>query len=143
MMLPLKYKLPRHVLENIYRTFVRPVMEYGDVIFDSCSENMKYDLEKLQIRAAQIVTGAKRYTPNALLYNETGWTPPSTRRKIHKLILFQQLVHNSAPPYLIALLPRSSSTRNTRQRNRFLDTISVSNRIIQAFIHAISNYAVE
>jgi hypothetical protein len=122
MMLALKHKLPRNVLENIYRTFVRPVMEYGDVIFDSCSENMKSDLEKLQIRAAQIVTGAKRYTSNTLLYEETGWTPLSTRRKIHKLILFQQIVHHSAPPYLIALLPRSSSTRNTRQTNRLLET---------------------
>ena len=33
---------------------------------------LKSDLENIQIRAAQIVTGAKRHTSHALLYKETG-----------------------------------------------------------------------
>ena len=58
------------------------MLEYGYVIFDNCTENLKSDLENIQIRAAQIVTGAKRYTSHALLYKETSgplFVPDETR----------------------------------------------------------------
>ena len=32
----LKYTLPRRALEQIYFTFIRPIIEYGDVIYDGC-----------------------------------------------------------------------------------------------------------
>ena len=94
MMLPLKYKLSRNILETIYMVYVRPILEYGDVIFDNCTDNLKSDLENNQIGAAQIVTGAKGHTSHALLYKETGWSTLCARRQTHKLIILQQLSHD-------------------------------------------------
>ena len=34
----LKFKLDRKCLETIYLTFIRPLLEYGDVIFDNCTQ---------------------------------------------------------------------------------------------------------
>jgi hypothetical protein len=67
MMMPLKNKLHRSVLETIYNAYIRPVLEYADVILDRCSEQLKTDLENVQIRAAQIVTGAKRKTSHSVV----------------------------------------------------------------------------
>ena len=120
MMMPLKYKLFRNTLETIYIAYVRPILEYGDVIFDNCTENLKSDLENIQIRAAQIVTGAKRYTSHALLYQETGWSTLCARRNTHKLILLQQIIHKNAPDYLIQIVPQPHSARTTRQTNKQL-----------------------
>ena len=40
----LKFKLDRKSLEKIYLTFIRPLLEYGDVLWDNCSQ---YEKDKL------------------------------------------------------------------------------------------------
>ena len=37
----LKFKLDRKSLEIIYTAFIRPLLEYGDVIWDNCTEYEK------------------------------------------------------------------------------------------------------
>ena len=49
----LKFKLDRKSLEIIYTAFIRPLLEYGDVIWDNCAEYEKADLDKIQNEAAQ------------------------------------------------------------------------------------------
>ena len=36
-----KYKMSRSALHRCYLSFIRPLLEYGDVIFDNCSQNDK------------------------------------------------------------------------------------------------------
>ena len=37
----LKFKLDRKSLEAIYLTFIRAILEYGDVLWDNCSQYEK------------------------------------------------------------------------------------------------------
>ena len=37
----LKYKLDRKSLETIYTVFIRPLLEYGDVVWNNCTEYEK------------------------------------------------------------------------------------------------------
>jgi hypothetical protein len=53
----LKYKLDRLSLERMYMGFIRPLMEYADVVWDSPMEVLE-TLEKIQCNAARIITGA-------------------------------------------------------------------------------------
>ena len=48
----LKFKLDRKSLETIYLTFIRPLLEYGDVIWDNCTQYEKNELDKIQNEAA-------------------------------------------------------------------------------------------
>ena len=43
-----KTKLPRLALETLYLTMVRPVIEYGNVVYDSMSLSLGQSLEKLE-----------------------------------------------------------------------------------------------
>ena len=86
----LKWKLDRKPLETLYLSFIRPLFEYGDIVWD-CTPLHQYifqNIEKLQLEASRVVTGTTRYASKNLLYNETGWLPLSTRRTIHRLTLF-------------------------------------------------------
>ena len=56
----LKHVLDRKSLEKIYVSFIRPVLEYSDIIWDNCSKTEKLDLEKIQYEAARIATGATK-----------------------------------------------------------------------------------
>jgi hypothetical protein len=53
----LKFKLNRQYLENIYITFVRPILE----VWDNCGAVNSDRLEKVQTEAARIVTGLTSY----------------------------------------------------------------------------------
>ena len=61
--------LPRATLVNIYKTFVRPHLDYGDVIYDNCSnETFCQMIESVQYNAALAITGAIRGSSLEKLY---------------------------------------------------------------------------
>ena len=78
-----KIKLKRSHLQTIYISFIRPLMEYGDIVWDNITDYLKQSLESLQLEAARIVTGATKLTYRQLLYDETGWQTLHTRRSNH------------------------------------------------------------
>ena len=56
----LKFVLDRKSLQFIYFSFIRPVLEYADVVWDNCTQYEANELEKIQIEAARIVTGSTK-----------------------------------------------------------------------------------
>ena len=87
-----KFLLDRKSLETIYFSFMRPILEYGDVVWDNCTQQEKQDIEKIQIEAARIVTGTTKLVSINSLYEETGWETLETRQNNHKLTLFFKLI---------------------------------------------------
>ena len=68
----LKYKLSRQALELIYLSFIHPIIEYGDVLFDGCGEINNAKLNKIQFGAAKIVSGAMYGTSSVALLKDLG-----------------------------------------------------------------------
>ena len=56
----LKFKLDRKFFEIIYIAFIRPLLEYGDIIWDNCTQYEKKELDKIQNEAARIATGTTK-----------------------------------------------------------------------------------
>ena len=51
--------LPRHTLINIYKAFVRPHLDYGDIIYDNpINEIFCNKIESIQYNAALAITRA-------------------------------------------------------------------------------------
>ena len=44
----------------MYFTFISPVLEYADVVWDNCTQQQMNDLEKIQIEAGRIVSGTTK-----------------------------------------------------------------------------------
>ena len=60
--------LPRHFLITIYKTFIRPHLDYGDVIYDRAfNESFHQRLEFIQYNAAIAITGTIRETSSEKL----------------------------------------------------------------------------
>ena len=121
----LKYKLDRVSLETIYTTFIRPILEYGDILFDNCSENEKYELDKIQNEAARITTGATKLVSIEQLNHETGWESLRQRRWIHKLVQFYKMFNNLSPEFLSNLVPQTvgNSSRYSLRNSQNIQTI--------------------
>ena len=97
--------LPRIALERLYLSMIRPVLEYGDVLYDNCSLNLGQSLERVQRQAALLCTRAYRHTEYVTLLKELNWETLCSRRKTHKLLLFYKIKNHIYPSYLNNLLP--------------------------------------
>ena len=99
----LKYKLDRKWLESIYIPFIRPLLEYGDTIWDTCTQYEKVELDKIQNEAARIATGAAKLLLLNDLYKERGWEPLSKRQSNHKLTLLYKMINHLTPSICLSL----------------------------------------
>ena len=113
-----KFILNRQTLEKLYFSYVRPILEYADVIWDNSTLLLIHKIETVQIEAARIVTGGTKLTSIDLLYKETGWQRLTERREIHRLTYFYKMFNNISPPYLSNIVPnRFQDIHNYNTRN--------------------------
>ena len=116
----LKVKLDRKSLETIFLTFIRPPLEYGDLIWDNCTQYEKNELDKIQNDAARITTGTTKLVSLNNLYKEVGWQPLHRRRQDHKITLFYKTFNQLTRIYLSSLIPQqvnAISGHNLRNSN--------------------------
>ena len=82
------FKLKTRQKIDIYKSMIRPILEYGAVLFDNCSVNDSLKLDRCQRSAALICTGAMRRTETTSLMNYLGWETLQNRRKNMKMMTF-------------------------------------------------------
>ena len=93
--------LSRKTLLTAYKSFVRPNLDYADIIYDkSFNESFKTKREMVQYRAALVITGAIKGTSSDRLYQEIGLESPADRRWSRKLFFFRKIVNGLFPSYL-------------------------------------------
>ena len=60
----LKFEVDRKSLETIYLTFIRPILEYANVVWDNCTHYEKEELEKYKMRRQELLQAL----PNSCLH---------------------------------------------------------------------------
>ena len=104
----------RESLLTIYKAFVRPHLDYGDIIYDRPGNaTFSEKLESIQYNACLAITGCIRGTSREKMYNELGMESLEDRRYSRRLFFFYKIVKGTAPKYLTGVLPVN---RNVRQR---------------------------
>ena len=103
-------------LDQIYKMYIRPHLDFCDVIyhvpcitnpFDS-SINLKYlmnTLERIQYHCALAITGAWKGTGLDKIYDELGWESLTDRRYSRRLFHFYKIQNNLTPAYMKDPLP--------------------------------------
>ena len=93
--------LPRKAPLTIYKSFVRPHLDYGDILYDKPGNlNFESKIEKAQYKACIAITAAIQRTSRERLYDELGLMSLSKRRWYNKLIFFYKIVNGILPVYL-------------------------------------------
>ena len=116
-----KHRLNRKTLETMYKSYILPILDYADVIWDNCTDTQANTLEQLQIDALRTITGSVRGTSHASLYTETGFIPLKERRQRHKLILYFKFIKGILPDHLTPKFPPLVAEINPYHRRRLLD----------------------
>ena len=136
----LKFDFDRKSLETVYLTFIRPILEYGDTIWDNCTQYEKNELEKIQNEAARIVTGTTKLVSIRALYQKIKWDTLEERRRKHKLALFYKMVNRLSPPYLLSLIPlpvNRVSSYNQRNSNDIQTIPARTNLYYNSFLPSV------
>ena len=87
-MLYLARKLPdnQEILKTFYYSLVQPYFDYCDVVWGDCSKTRADKLQKLQNRAARIITRADYSIRSSDVLNSLEWSNLEERRKRHLLV---------------------------------------------------------
>ena len=90
--------IARAALLTIYKSFLRPHLDYGDVIYDCAfNESFQNKLDHVQYNAALAITGAIRGSSREKLYQVLGLESLKSRQWYQKLCLFFKLKKNKHP----------------------------------------------
>ena len=91
---------------TIYKSFIRPHLDYGDVVYDQPSNDaFSNKFETAQYNAALAITGAIKGTSREKLYQELGLEYLQQRRWMGRLCLFYRVVSTKLPAYIYDFIP--------------------------------------
>ena len=110
----------RDVLDQIYKLYVRPHLDYGDIIHHRHDPEFKLEFtkrfESTQFSAALAVSGAWRGTNTDKPYEELGWEILYYRRWYRRLCHFYMLRNNQRPLYLYFEIPQECTFHHNLRR---------------------------
>ena len=90
---------PGSALLTIYKSFIRPHLDYGDIIYDKAF-NESFQLESLQYNATLTTTIAIRGSSTEKIYEELGLESLKPRLWYRKLSFLYKVLKNESPSYL-------------------------------------------
>ena len=107
----LRHTLPRKSLITIYKSFLRPLVDYGDIIYDQLNnESFCEKLESIQYKAALAITGAIQGTSRDKIYAELGLESLKAKKWYKRLSCMFKIMNEQAPNYLINLIPKCNQS---------------------------------
>ena len=118
-----KRYVPSSILNAMYNGIVEPHLNYCCFVWGSCATTRLDKLQKLQNRAARIVTKSDFDTSAALLIQELGWS--TDEKLIHRetSTMAFNCLNNLAPEYLSGCFPKLSDCHNRGLRNSKIDLL--------------------
>ena len=107
--------MPRKSLITIYKTFLKPLIDYGDIIYDQPqNESFCEKLESVQYKFALAITGAIQESSREKNYQELGLESLKSRRWYKRLCCMFKIMNEKGPNYLTNLIPKCNQPVRTR-----------------------------
>ena len=99
---------------TIYKSFIRPHLDYGEFVCERPNESFQQSLESLQYSAAIAIAEAIRGTSSEKLFQELGLETLKSTRWLKKLCLFYKLITEKSPVCLFQLIPENNTAYTTK-----------------------------
>ena len=84
----------------IYRSIIEPYFNYCCLVWDGLSETLSNKLQRLQNRAARVITGLPYTVRSTEIRKQLGWSSLSEMRSQQKAIMMYKIVNDLAPSYM-------------------------------------------
>ena len=139
LMQTLKFRVSRRSPVKMYISYVRPLIEYSDSVWDNCSTESKNQQELIHIEAARVINGATKLCSIEKLFADLGWESLQKRRNKQKLFIFYKILHGIAQTYLLDIVPpliQDTTTYNLRNAGNIQNYRVHTNLFSNSFFHS-------
>ena len=98
--------MSRHALLILYRSYILPLLDYGDVIYNNISTADSCRLENVETAAAKLFLGCMQTTSHLKILNELSMSPLQLRRNCHIFFAFRKIPLGPCPTFIATLTPK-------------------------------------
>ena len=106
----------QETFKTSYYSLVQPYFDYCDLVWGDCSKTCADKLQKLQNRAARIITRADYSIRSSDVLNSLEWSNLEERRKRHLLVTMFKVVNSkNAPTAAVSFASLEIKSRNERR----------------------------
>ncbi|KAL9954240.1 hypothetical protein ACROYT_G041748 [Oculina patagonica] len=114
--------VPTSNLLSVYQSIVEPYFDYCSIVWNDISDHLNDKLQKLQNRAARVITGADYQIRTNELFNKLRWSNLKEKRNKQKALMMFKIMNGMTPTYLEDIFSRNigSSVYNLRTSGRNL-----------------------
>ena len=140
LMRKLNLSLPCSSLLTVCKCFIRPHLDYGDVIYDQPNiSSLANKIESVQHNVPLAITGAIRVISKEKLYQDLGFESLKDRRRLRRLCYLYKVLNTEQLAYLYDLIPpvQRSSRNKGCIYEPFCQTVSFKNSFLP---HAIKEW---
>ena len=98
------------ILHYIYNALVQPHFDYCSIVWGNCGKTLSERLQKLQNRAARILTSSSYDADARYLLQQLGWKDLITQRQIQVALMVFKALNDLAPDYLSSMFTERSTS---------------------------------
>ena len=109
--------MPPATLNTIYKSIIQPHFDYCSPVWDNCSQGLLTKLQKLQNRAARVLTRSSYDTPSTEVLEKLSWKTIAQRQTETRCILMYKILNGLQPDYLRYQFVSRSDVTQVSTRN--------------------------
>ena len=107
--------MPQSTLLNIYNSLVQPHFDYYSLVWGNCGKTLSNKLQKLQNRAARVITSSNFDVDVDSLFHKLSWKDLKSQRQIQNALLVFKSLNGLVPAYLTSkFIKRNESNHSLR-----------------------------
>ena len=92
--------VPQSTLLSIYNSLVQPHFDYCSLVWGNCGKTLSNKLQKLQNRAARVITSSSYDADVNSLFDKLSWKDLNSQRQIQKALMVFKSLNGLVPEYL-------------------------------------------
>ena len=98
------------ILHYTYNALARPHFDYCSIVLGNCGKTLSEKLQKLQNRAARILTDSSFDADARYLLQQLGWKDLITQRQFQVALMVFKALNDLAPDYLSSMFTERSTS---------------------------------
>ena len=117
----IRHLVPQATLQLIYQALVQPHFDYCNIVWENCRITLKNKVQKLQNRAARVLTYSNYDVDAGHLFKLLGWKNLAFQQQIQRATMVYRSLHGLAPNYLSSKFERREVAYNLRDSENKLN----------------------
>ena len=95
----IRHLVPQATLHLIYQALIQPHFDYCNIVWGNCGITLQNKIQKLQNRAARVLTNSNYDADAGHLFELLGWKNLASQQHIQRATMVYKSLHGLAPDY--------------------------------------------